>query len=182
VRTSCRTTNAIDWCALDIHHDAAVTSLIPALSRRSCRPNAPFAELVRLSRTSIEDEMREEHRRRILGDRRGQKSFQLTISLVQIALSRKRLGELSVCFGFLRPFDPDPFDSLIFYSLIGLEGGEQRVLARAFNLFSGGRRIYRLSAFGFRVDIGSGRLGGPEAPIGRYRRISHHGQKEVERR
>jgi hypothetical protein len=29
--------------ALDRHPDAAVTSLIPALS---CRPNAPFAELV----------------------------------------------------------------------------------------------------------------------------------------
>ena len=47
---------------------AAVTSLIPALSCRSCRPNAPFAELVRLSRTSIADEMREEHRRRVLGE------------------------------------------------------------------------------------------------------------------
>jgi hypothetical protein len=34
----------------------------------SCRPNAPFAELVRLSRTSIVDEMREEHRRRVLGE------------------------------------------------------------------------------------------------------------------
>jgi hypothetical protein len=31
-------------------------------------PNAPFAELVRLSRTSIADEMREEHRRRLLGE------------------------------------------------------------------------------------------------------------------
>jgi hypothetical protein len=29
--------------------------------------DAPFAELVRLSRTSIADEMREEHRRRVLG-------------------------------------------------------------------------------------------------------------------
>jgi len=26
-----------------------------------------------------------------------------------------------------------------------------------------------------------GRLGGPEAPVGRYRRPSHHGQKEVHR-
>jgi hypothetical protein len=50
------------------HPDAAVTSLIPALSCRSCRPNAPFAELVRLSGTSIADEMREEHRRRVLGE------------------------------------------------------------------------------------------------------------------
>jgi hypothetical protein len=65
---ACRTINAIDLRALDRHRDAAVTSLIPALSCRSCRPNAPFAELVRLSRTSIADEMREEHRRRVLGE------------------------------------------------------------------------------------------------------------------
>ena len=65
---ACRTTNAIDLRTLDRHFDAAVTSLIPALSCRSCRPNAPFAELVRLSRTSIADEMREEHRRRVLGE------------------------------------------------------------------------------------------------------------------
>src|SRR5947199_7273613 len=65
---ACRTTNAIDLRTLDRHRDAAVTSLIPALSCRSCRPNAPFAELVRLSRTSIANEMREEHRRQVLGD------------------------------------------------------------------------------------------------------------------
>jgi hypothetical protein len=65
---ACRTINAIDLRTLDRHPDAAVTSLIPALSCRSCRPNAPFAELVRLSRTSIADEMREEHRRRVLGE------------------------------------------------------------------------------------------------------------------
>jgi hypothetical protein len=29
---------------------------------------APFAELVRLSRTSITDEMREEHRQRVLAE------------------------------------------------------------------------------------------------------------------
>jgi hypothetical protein len=63
---ACRTTNAIDLRTLDRHRDAAVTSLIPALSCRSCRPNAPFAELVRLSRTSIADEIREEHRQRVL--------------------------------------------------------------------------------------------------------------------
>jgi hypothetical protein len=51
---ACRTTNAIDLRTLDRHRDAAVTSLIPALSCRSCRPNAPFAELVRLSRTSMQ--------------------------------------------------------------------------------------------------------------------------------
>ena len=65
---ACQTINAIDLRSLDRHRDAAVTSLIPALSCRSCRPNAPFAELVRLSRTSIADEMREEHRRRVLGE------------------------------------------------------------------------------------------------------------------
>jgi hypothetical protein len=32
-----------------------------------CAPNKAFAELVRLSRTSIADETREEHRRRVLG-------------------------------------------------------------------------------------------------------------------
>jgi hypothetical protein len=48
--------------------EKVLMSLIPALSCRSCRPNAPFAELVRLSRTSIADEMREEYRRRVLGD------------------------------------------------------------------------------------------------------------------
>jgi hypothetical protein len=62
---ACRTINAIDLRTLDRHADAAVTSLIPSLS---CRPNAPFAELVRLSPASIADEMREEHRRRVLGE------------------------------------------------------------------------------------------------------------------
>jgi len=42
---ACRTINAIDLRTLDRHPDAAVSSLIPALSCRSCRPNAPFAEL-----------------------------------------------------------------------------------------------------------------------------------------
>jgi hypothetical protein len=65
---ACRTTNAIDLRKLDRHRDAAVSSLIPALSCRSCRPNAPFAELVRLSQTSIADEMREEDTRRRLGE------------------------------------------------------------------------------------------------------------------
>jgi hypothetical protein len=65
---ACRTINAIDLRTLDRHRDAAVSSLIPALSCRSCRPNAPFAELVRLSRTSIVDEMRIEHTQRVLGE------------------------------------------------------------------------------------------------------------------
>ena len=65
---ACRTINAIDLRTLDRHHNAAITSLIPALSCRSCRPNAPFAELVRLSRKSIADELREQHRDRVLGE------------------------------------------------------------------------------------------------------------------
>ena len=64
---ACRTTSGIDLRTLDRHPDAAVTSLIPLLSCRSCRPHAPFAELIRLSQTSIADEMREEQRRRQVG-------------------------------------------------------------------------------------------------------------------
>src|SRR4029077_16258289 len=63
---ACRTINAIDLRTLDRHHDGAITSLIAALSCRSCRPNAPFAELIHLSRKSIADEMREEHQLRVL--------------------------------------------------------------------------------------------------------------------
>src|SRR5262249_15956441 len=65
---ACRMVSAIDLRGLDRHPDAAVTSLIPALSCRACRPNAPFAELVCLSRMSIADEMREEYRKRVLGE------------------------------------------------------------------------------------------------------------------
>jgi hypothetical protein len=40
-----------------------------AAERRPGMPtNAPFVELVRLSRTSIADELREEHRRMVLGE------------------------------------------------------------------------------------------------------------------
>jgi len=65
---ACRTTNAIDLRVIDRHRNAAVTSLIPALSCRSCRPHPLFAELVRLSKSSIADEMRIEHSRRVLGE------------------------------------------------------------------------------------------------------------------
>ncbi len=65
---ACRSTGSVDLRTIDRHPAAALSSLIPALSCRSCRPNAPFAELVRLSKTSVADEIREEHRRRILGD------------------------------------------------------------------------------------------------------------------
>ena len=65
---ACRSTRDIDLRTLDRHRDATVTSLIPSLSCRSCRPHAPFAQLVRLSKTSIADEMRIEHTRRVLGE------------------------------------------------------------------------------------------------------------------
>lgn len=64
---ACHSTGSVDLRRLVRHPDAAVTSLIPALSCRSYWPQAPFAELVRLSRTSIADEMREERRRWVLG-------------------------------------------------------------------------------------------------------------------
>lgn len=62
---ACRNTSSVDLRRLDWHRDAMLTGLIPSLS---CRPNAPFAELVRLSRTSIADEMHAEYTRRVLGD------------------------------------------------------------------------------------------------------------------
>ncbi len=58
----------VDLRTVDLHPFAALTSLIPALSCRSCRPHAPFAELVRLSDKSIADELNEEHTRRTLGE------------------------------------------------------------------------------------------------------------------
>jgi hypothetical protein len=54
---ACRTTNSIDLRPLDRHPEATVTNLIPTLSCQSCRPHAPFAELVRLAKHSIADEM-----------------------------------------------------------------------------------------------------------------------------
>ena len=53
---ACRTTGDIDLRTLDWHRGAAVTALTPALSCRSCRPNAPFAELVCLSKSSVAEE------------------------------------------------------------------------------------------------------------------------------
>ena len=64
---ACHTTNAIDLRTLDRHPDAAITSLIPALSCGSCRPNAPFAELVQLSRLSVNDEWNVERGRAVRG-------------------------------------------------------------------------------------------------------------------
>jgi len=65
---ACRTTQAVDLRTLDRDPWSAISSLIPALSCRSCRPHAPFAELVRLSDKSVADELNEEHARRALGE------------------------------------------------------------------------------------------------------------------
>jgi hypothetical protein len=51
-----------------MHPEAALTALIPKLSCRGCRPNAPFAELFKLSQTSIGDELHDAHTRDVLGD------------------------------------------------------------------------------------------------------------------
>jgi hypothetical protein len=53
---ACRTTGDVDLRTLDWHRGAAVTALTPALSCRSCRPNAPFAEFVCLSKSSVAEE------------------------------------------------------------------------------------------------------------------------------
>jgi hypothetical protein len=65
---ACHTTQSIDLRTVDRHPFAALTSLIPALSCRSCRPYAPFAELVCLSDKSVADGLYEEHTRRALGE------------------------------------------------------------------------------------------------------------------
>ena len=53
---ACRTTGDVDLRALDWHRGAAVTALTPALLCPSCRPNAPFAERVCLSKSSVAEE------------------------------------------------------------------------------------------------------------------------------
>jgi hypothetical protein len=65
---ACRTTGGIDLRTLDRHRDATVDQPYPIAVMSLVRPNAPFAELVRLSKTSIADEMRIEHTRRVLGE------------------------------------------------------------------------------------------------------------------
>jgi len=67
-RCPCRTTGDVDLRTLDWHRGAAVTALIPALSCRSCRPNAPFAEQLKLSRMSVADEWNMERGRAVLGE------------------------------------------------------------------------------------------------------------------
>jgi hypothetical protein len=53
---ACRASGDVGLRTLDWHRGAAVTALTPALSCRSCRPNAPFAELVCLSKSSVAEE------------------------------------------------------------------------------------------------------------------------------
>jgi ribosomal protein S27E len=65
---ACRTTQSVDLRTLDRHPFAALTSLVPALSCRSCRPHAPFAELICLADKSVADGLYEEHARRALGE------------------------------------------------------------------------------------------------------------------
>jgi hypothetical protein len=55
---ACRTTGCVDLRRLDRHRQTTLTGLIPALSCRSCRPNAPFAEILCVSKTSLAEEMR----------------------------------------------------------------------------------------------------------------------------
>jgi hypothetical protein len=50
---ACHATGDVDLRALEWHRGAAVTALPPVLSCRSCRPNALFAELVCLSKSSV---------------------------------------------------------------------------------------------------------------------------------
>ncbi|HEY1983497.1 MAG TPA: hypothetical protein VGH13_25730 [Xanthobacteraceae bacterium] len=63
-----RTFDALDLRTLDRHCDAAVTMLIPTSLRRERRSNTLFAGFVRLSRTSIADEKRDEHRLKVPGE------------------------------------------------------------------------------------------------------------------
>jgi hypothetical protein len=65
---ACRTTQSVDLRTLDRHPDAAVTSLIPALSCRSCRPKAPFAELLKLSMSSVVDDLNVTRNRTVIGE------------------------------------------------------------------------------------------------------------------
>jgi hypothetical protein len=65
---ACRTTQSVDLRIIDRHPDATVTSLIPALSCRSCRPNAPFAELLRLATHSVADELNVSRTRERIGN------------------------------------------------------------------------------------------------------------------
>jgi hypothetical protein len=56
VRRSCDTRIGEAFDPARWHRGAAVTALTPALSCRSCRPNAPFAELACLPKSSVAEE------------------------------------------------------------------------------------------------------------------------------
>ena len=81
-----------DLRSLDRHRDAAVTSLIPSLSCRSCRPNAPFAEPIRLSRTRVADEKRIEQTRRLIGEYHSDETSALTPT-ADILSQRSKCGD-----------------------------------------------------------------------------------------
>jgi hypothetical protein len=53
---ACRTTGDVNLRTPDWPRSAAVTAFTPVLLCRSCRPNAPFAELVCLSKWSVAEE------------------------------------------------------------------------------------------------------------------------------
>jgi hypothetical protein len=55
---ACRMTASVDLRRLDRHRQTTLTGLIPALSCRSCRPNAPFAEILCVSTMSIAEDAR----------------------------------------------------------------------------------------------------------------------------
>jgi hypothetical protein len=65
---ACRTTAAIDMRALDRHHDAAVTRLIPDCPVARAGRTHRLPSWYELSRTRLTDEMRKEQRRRVLGE------------------------------------------------------------------------------------------------------------------
>jgi hypothetical protein len=94
---ACQITGDVDLRTLDWHRSAAVTALTPALSCRSCRPNAPFAELVCLSKSSVADLSRIcQHRRQHVGYDGGGWTLSLMIRAALIRrtfrLSEKILG------------------------------------------------------------------------------------------
>jgi hypothetical protein len=64
---ACCTTSSVDLRALDRHPNATVTSLIPALSCRSCRPHAPLAELLKLSPISVAGDLNISRNQTIVG-------------------------------------------------------------------------------------------------------------------
>jgi hypothetical protein len=52
--SACYRIGEIDLRQVDRHPDASISSLIQELSCRSCRPNPPFAKLIRLKSRSAQ--------------------------------------------------------------------------------------------------------------------------------